>query len=130
MSSLVCSGRGTGRRDPLNVSFAQASSRPAIGDLRVIFRDRHQRAAAPLLLVIEYDAGSGPRALVSGPRGETPGFIDVELDRAERLAAAALVEPDQYAASLFLHHALDADLASHVRGRCWAPVHQDGASAR
>ena len=63
----------------------------------------------PLLLVVAYPRERPQRATVCGPAGEDPPVVDLDYDHAERLAGAALGEPDRHVAIRFLASALEGD---------------------
>ena len=99
-------GRG---RDALEVAYGTAASRPNATTLREVWKHRHGRAAAPLLVVVAYPEDRPRRTTVCGPAGEAPPVVDLEYDHAERLAKAALAEPDRHGAIRFLATALEGD---------------------
>jgi len=78
--------------------------------VREVWKQRHGRVAAPLLVVIAYPREHPRRAVVCGPAGEDPPAVDVDYGRAEQLAAAALAEPDRHSAIRFFSDALEGDL--------------------
>lgn len=87
------------------IAHATASSRPSDTAMAAVWRTRHGKAAAPVLLVVTHPGG----AVVCGPSGDTPPVVDFDLGQAERLSAAALDEPNRHAAGRFLFSALDND---------------------
>jgi hypothetical protein len=99
-------GRG---RDALEVAYGTAASKPNATTVRDVWKQRHGRAAAPLLAVVEYPAEQPSRATVCGPAGEDPPVVDLDRDHAERFARAALAEPDRHVAIRFLAAALEGD---------------------
>jgi hypothetical protein len=99
-------GRG---RDALEVAYGTAAEKPNATTVREVWRQRHGRAAAPLLVVVAYPSNRPRRAAVCGPAGEDPPVVDLECDHAERLARAALAEPDRHVAIRFLASALEGD---------------------
>lgn len=101
-------GRG---RDALEVAYGMAEARPNATTVREVWKKRHGRAAAPLLVVVGYPKGLSRRAVVCGPAGEDPPVVDLDHAHAERLAAAALAEPDRHVAIRFLASALEGDPA-------------------
>lgn len=87
----------------LEVVTCEAESRPRAGDLRKLWLARQGRRASPLLLVASYPTGSGTETALCGPVGEQPPVLaDIGVSQAERLAAAALSEPNRHAAIRFL----------------------------
>lgn len=94
-------------RDPLEVAFATAAERPTVGSVRHVWKQRHGRAAAPLLLVVAYPRSDPRHAVVCGPAGEEPPVHDLDLAQAERLALTALNEPNRHLAGRFLASAFD-----------------------
>ena len=63
-------GRG---RDALEVDYATAAGRTSATALREVWKQRHGRAAAPLLIVVGYPTDRPRRASVCGPaRGDPP----------------------------------------------------------
>jgi hypothetical protein len=99
-------GRG---RDALEVAYGTAASKPNATTVREVWKQRHGRAAAPLLVVVAYPEDHPRRATVCGPAGEDPPVVDLDRDHAERLAWAALVEADRHVAIRFLATALEGD---------------------
>lgn len=95
-------------RDALEVAYAVAAARPHVGDVRTVWKRRQGRAASPLLLVVSYPEGEPTHALLCGPTGDDPPVVDVDLAQAERIAAAALAEPNRHLAIRFLAAALEA----------------------
>ena len=74
-----------------------------------MWKRRHQRAAVPLLTVVAYPKDRPQRAVVCGPAGDNPLTVELNRDHAERLAAAALDEPNRHLAIRFLADALEGD---------------------
>ena len=99
-------GRGT---DALEVAYGTAASKPNATTVREVWKQRHGRAAAPLLVVVAYPKDHPRRATVCGPAGEDPPVVDLDHDHTERLAKAALAEPDRHVAIRFLASALEGD---------------------
>ena len=62
-------GRG---RDALEVAYGTAASKPNATTVREVWKHRHGRAAAPLLVVVAYPKDRPLRATVCGPAGEDP----------------------------------------------------------
>ena len=77
--------------------------------MREVWKQRHGRAAAPLLVVVGYPKDRPNRAVVCGPAGEDPPVVELDHAHAERLAAAALGEPSRHLAIRFLADALEGD---------------------
>ncbi len=103
-ASYYWTGKG---RDALEVAYGTAVTRPSASNVREVWRQRHGRAAAPLLVVVAYPKDRPDRALVCGPAGEEPPVVELDHARAERLAAAALDEPTRHLAIRFLADALE-----------------------
>ena len=78
-----------------------------------MWRQRHGHRAAPLLLAVTYLAGQRSRAVLCGPAGDDPLVVDLDYDLAERMAAAALGEPDRHSAIRFLSEALEGEPDEH-----------------
>jgi hypothetical protein len=68
-SQYFWTGRG---RDALEVAYGTAAAKPNATTVREVGRQRHGRAAAPLLVVVAYPRDRPPRAAVCGPGGEDP----------------------------------------------------------
>jgi hypothetical protein len=66
-------GRG---RDALEVAYATAAGRPSATALREVWKQRHGRAAAPLLIVVGYPTDRPRRASVCGPAREDPPVVN------------------------------------------------------
>jgi len=94
-------------RHALEVAIASANARPPKGSVRSLWSARHGRQASPLLLVVLYPSDEGWKASLCGPVGDDPPvFADLDVGHAERLADAALDEPDRHSATRFLLGAL------------------------
>ncbi len=107
---MSAEGSWTGRgRDALEVAYAVSATKPNATTVREVWKQRHGRAAAPLLLVVSYPRERPQRATVCGPAGDDPPVVDLDHDHAERLAKAALGEPDRHVAIRFLASALEGD---------------------
>jgi hypothetical protein len=103
--------------NPLEVAVSEAASRPNVSDVRALWKRRKSNRPSPVLLVVLYPSGSGERrATICGPVGEDPA-VHAHLDagQVERLAAAALAEPDRHAAIRFLGEAMP-ELDSELPG--------------
>lgn len=87
-----------------------AASRPSNGAVSTLWKDRHGRAAHPLLLVGIHPGG----AVVCGPSGDAPPVVALDPSQAERQAAAALDEPSRHDAGRFLRAALETDSTETV----------------
>ena len=57
-------GRG---KYPLEVAYGTAGARPNAATIRGVWKQRHGRAAAPLLVIVAYPALRPRRATVCGP---------------------------------------------------------------
>ena len=106
-----------GRGDqPLEVAVAEASDRPANNEVRNAWRHRHGGKVSPLLLIVRYGSGAKGRTSVCGPAGDEPPVIaGLEPSQIERMALAALAEPDRHSAIRFLAAAMD-ELDSDLPG--------------
>lgn len=88
---------------PLEVAVATTAAKPNDGDVRNLWKRRRGNTPSPLLLVVLYPTTDGDRAAVCGPTGEDPAVhTDRDPGQVQRLAAAALDEPDRHAASRLL----------------------------
>jgi hypothetical protein len=68
-------------RDALEVAYETAAGFAAAATVREVWKRRHGRAAAPLLLVVAYAANGTQRATVCGPAGEDPRVVALDFDR-------------------------------------------------
>ncbi len=100
-------------RDGLEVAYGNAESRPNAATVREVWKQRHGYRAAPLLLVVTYTDGPRRRAVLCGPAGDDPRVVDLDYEQAERMAAAALGEPDRHLAIRFLSEALEGEPDEH-----------------
>lgn len=91
--------------EPLEVKFATADG-PSVTKVREVWKRLHDHRAAPVLLVVAHPRTNPVRAMVCGPRGDRPPVVDVELGLAERVAGAALAEPNRHLAARFLESVL------------------------
>lgn len=83
--------------------MARTEKRPSIADVRNLWNKRHANRPSPLLIIILY----GDAAAVCGPVGPDPAVEPhLELGQIERIARAALEEPDRHAAIRLLQQAL------------------------
>jgi hypothetical protein len=96
-------------RDALEVAYGASVTSQNHTVVREVWKQRHGRAAAPLLVVVAYPKDHPDRAVVCGPAGEDPPVVELDHAQAERLAAAALNEPSRHLAIRFLADALEAD---------------------
>jgi hypothetical protein len=98
--SLLFLGRGD---HALEVALASASARPLADAVRKTWSARQNRRPSPLLLVVGYPDHGQIRLVVCGPAGEHPTLLyGLSVSQVERLAAAALAEPNRHAAVRFL----------------------------
>jgi hypothetical protein len=90
-------GRGTTQ---LEVAIATSPVRPTESDVRNLWKRRRGNTPSPLLLVVLWpDGAGGERATVCGPTGDDPAvYSDRDPGQIERVADAALAEPDHHAA--------------------------------
>ncbi|MDE0120557.1 MAG: hypothetical protein OXS33_02350 [bacterium] len=86
----------------LEVVVAQAGRRPRGVDLRQAWEKRRAGRASPVLLIVFYPSFDGQRVSLYGPLGDQPPRHGIEVSQAERIAEAALGEPDHHAATRFL----------------------------
>ena len=100
-------------RDGLEVVYGTAGTRPSTAVVREVWKERHGRRAAPLLVVIAYPIERPSEAVVCGPTGDNPIVVELDPGRAERLARAALGEPHRHLAIRFLAEALEGDSDKH-----------------
>jgi len=100
----------------LQVVLAEASRRPSTPHVRNLWKRRHGGAAVPLLLVVAYPLGADSRVAICGPTGDPPTLVfDLDPSTVERVAAAALDEPNRHAAVRFLVGAIG-ELESELPG--------------
>ena len=91
----------------LEVVLASARRRPSNPDLRKAWAARRDKRVSPVLLVAFYPSADGERIALCGPVGDPPVVhTDVEVSQAERIAAVALGESSQHAATRLLLAAL------------------------
>ena len=101
---------------PLEVAIAESPTRPSPPDIRTLWKRRHGGTPSPLLLVVLYPSGAQNKAAVCGPSGEAPNLIrDLDPANLERIAQAALGEPNRHAAVRFLTGVLG-ELESELPG--------------
>lgn len=90
-------------QNALEVAVLHVVAQPAAGALQAAWKARRGGRASPLLLV----SLSPTDAALCGPSGEDPPVrFGVDPGQAERLARAALDQPDRHAALAFLSQAL------------------------
>ena len=100
----------------LEVVLARAERRPAAADMRAAWTKRRAGRVSPVLLIAAHPAHGTWRASLCGPVGDKPAvYAEIELSQAERLARAALGEPDRHAATRMLLAALP-ELGSDLPG--------------
>jgi hypothetical protein len=98
--SLLFLGRGD---HALEVALASSAGRPLADDVRKTWSARQNRRPSPLLLVVGYPDHGQTRLAVCGPAGEHPTLLyGLAVSQVERLAAAALDEPNRHTAVRFL----------------------------
>jgi len=98
--SLLFLGQGD---HALEVAVASCASRPKAEDVRKMWKARQGGRPSPLLLVIGYPEGAATSLTVCGPAGEHPTLLhSLNPSQVERLAAAALSEPNRHSAVRFL----------------------------
>lgn len=97
----------------LEVVYGADGSRPNTTTVREVWKGRHGHRAAPLLVVVSYSARREHLAVVCGPTGDDPRVVDLDHRQAERLAEAALGEPDRHLAICFLADALEGEPGEH-----------------
>lgn len=79
----------------VEVAVAEAETAPTRTAAKKVWKDRQGNQPSPLLLVVIH----GERATLCGPVGPEPlVFEELEVSQAERIATAALEEPDRHAA--------------------------------
>lgn len=87
---------GKGDR-PLEVAIATATTAPKADDVRKLWKLRANRGA-PVLLVVLHPAGGETHASVIGTEGDPAPIQALSRGRVERIAAAALDEPNRHQA--------------------------------
>lgn len=87
---------GQGER-PLEIAIATSASAPKADDVRKLWKSRANRGA-PVLLVVLHSAGGAPQASVIGTEGDPAPIQGLSRGRVERIAAAALEEPNRHQA--------------------------------
>lgn len=92
----------------LEVATATTASKPTATEVRKLWKQRQGRRASPVLLIVFYETAGEARAGVCGPIGEHPPVhLDLDPDQVQRLAGAALQEPNRHEATRFLLTALE-----------------------
>ena len=87
----------------LQVALVEASGRPSTPAVRDLWKKRHGGTASPLLLIATYPHGAEAKAAICGPTGDPPTLVfDLDPSTVERVAVAALGEPNRHAAVRFL----------------------------
>lgn len=79
--------------DALEVALATSTTPPKMDDVRRLWAMRWNRRAAPVLLVVAYEAASGWEATVCGPSEDPAAIAGLDLSQVERICAAALSAP-------------------------------------
>lgn len=98
------------------MAVAESRGRPTSADLRTLWKRRKGNTPSPLLLLVCYLSSGATKVAISGPVGDPPAvFYDQEPDVAQRIAQAALTEPNRHAAVRFLVAALG-ELESELPG--------------
>ncbi|WP_435866544.1 Eco57I restriction-modification methylase domain-containing protein [Streptomyces yangpuensis] len=92
--------------DALEVAVAQAPSRPKAEEVRRLWNLRWGRRAAPVVLVVGYQAAGVWKASVCGTKDDPAVLADLDLSQVERICAAALSAPDATNAERALHRLL------------------------
>ncbi|RIK74178.1 MAG: hypothetical protein DCC67_16905, partial [Planctomycetota bacterium] len=86
----------------LEVVAVRTTRAPAARTVRTALRERNNRRAAPLLLVVLHDG----QATLCGPAGDEPPIYQAEAGQVERLCREALAQPDRHAVLRLLRDAL------------------------
>jgi hypothetical protein len=87
----------------LEIGLISSNSKPSRQELTKAWKDRRGGRATPVLLIAVY----GEFSSLCGPSGDNPAIMeDIDIGRAERLAAESLGQPDRLSAQRFLHDAL------------------------
>lgn len=93
-------GKGS---NALEVVIYQSLAKPSASSISKVWTDRKAGRSSPILTVINYPEGLA----LCGPSGDQPPIFHInDLGQAERIARAALLEPDRHAAIRFLTQAL------------------------
>ena len=87
----------------LEIGLISSNNKPSRQELTKAWRDRRGGRATPVLLIAAY----GEFSSLCGPSGDNPAIMeDIDIGRAERLAAESLAQPDRLSAQRFLHDSL------------------------
>jgi len=116
-SGFVASSYWLGPGDlALEVAVVESRTRPSPPDVRTLWKRRQGGTPSPLLLVVLYTNGAHSQAAICGPTGDPPTLLrDLDPVNVERIAYAALVEPNRHAAVRFLVEVLG-ELESELPG--------------
>ncbi|WP_433030441.1 Eco57I restriction-modification methylase domain-containing protein [Actinomycetospora sp. CA-053990] len=91
----------------LEVATATSANHPNKNNLRALWKARQGGRPAPVLLVVGYEERGATKLAVCGPAGdEPPVHTGLGLDQVERIASAALSEPNRHAAQRCLFRLL------------------------
>jgi hypothetical protein len=97
----------------LEVLVTTAKSHPQPAKVRSLWRERNNKQAAPLLVVVLYDG----KAMVCGTGGDDPpAYAGVDLGQAERICREALEQPDRHVALRFFRDVLPAVVDTRLPG--------------
>lgn len=106
---------GTGD-SAVEVAVVESSTRPSPPDIRTLWKRRQGGTPSPLLLVVLYANVAQYQAAICGPNGDPPTLVrDLDPANVERIAQAALAEPNRHAAVRFLVEVLG-ELESELPG--------------
>jgi hypothetical protein len=101
----------------LEVAFAVSTKRPTHAAVKTYWQQRHGNSPSPLLLVVAYEvAGSHMASICGATVGSLTVIDDLELSHVERLAEAALLQPDRHFALRHLNDKLSALTESPIAG--------------
>ncbi len=96
--------------------MVESPARPSPVAIRTLWKRRQGGTPSPLLLVVLYPGGAQHQAAICGPTGDPPTLVrDLDPANVERIAQAALVEPNRHAAVRFLVEVLG-ELESELPG--------------
>jgi hypothetical protein len=100
----------------LEIALVETPTRPSPPDIRTLWKRRQGGTPSPLLLVVLYPSGARQQAAICGPTGDPPALVrDLDPSNVERIAQAALAEPNRHAAVRFLVEVLG-ELESELPG--------------
>jgi hypothetical protein len=100
----------------LEIAAVESPTRPSPPDIRTLWKRRQGGTPSPLLLVVLYPSGAQHQAAICGPTGDPPTLVrDLDPANVERIAQAALAEPNRHAAVRFLVEVLG-ELESELPG--------------